>query len=68
MEATQKMKALVANLNTLKRNNQSRKAEIDALLEKVTSMEHGILDNILEPWLLDFKSEKRETTSTFFKM
>ena len=68
MEATQKMKALVADLNKLKSNNQSRKTDIDALLNKVVSMEHGILDNILEPWLLDFQKEKREFTSTFFKM
>ena len=68
MEATQKMKALVAELNKLKSTNQSRKTDIDALLHKVISMEHGILDNILEPWLLDVQKEKRAFTSTFFKM
>ena len=56
MEATQKMNALVADLNKLKSDNQSRKADIDALLEKVTSMEHEILDSILEPWY--FRSSK----------
>ena len=68
MEATQKMKALVADLNKLKSNNQSRKADIDALLDKVTSMEHEILDSILEPWYFDPQNEKRGSTSTFFKM
>ena len=53
MEATQKMKALVADLNKLKSNNQSRKVDIDALLDKVISMEHEILDSILEPWYFD---------------
>lgn len=68
MEATQKMKALVADLNKLKSNNRSRKADIDALLDKVTSMEHEILDNILEPWYFDARNEKSGSTSTFFKM
>ena len=53
MEATQKMKALVADLNKLKRHNQSRKADIDAILDKVNSMQHEILDSILEPWYFD---------------
>ena len=53
MEATQKMKALVADLNKLKSHNQSRNADIDALLDKVNSMEHEILDSILEPWYFD---------------
>ena len=68
MEATQKMSVLVADLNKLKSDNQSRKADIDALLEKVTSMEHEILDTILEPWYFDPQNEKRGSTSTFFKM
>ena len=68
MEATQKMSVLVADLNKLKSDNQSRKADIDALLDKVTSMEHEILDTILEPWYFDPQNEKRGSTSTFFKM
>ena len=53
MEATQKMKDLVADLNKLKNHNQSRKADIDVLLDKVNSMQHEILDSILEPWYFD---------------
>ncbi|MFC5591300.1 AAA family ATPase [Sporosarcina soli] len=68
MEATKKIKALVADLKNLKRNNQNRKAEINVLLDKVTSMEREILDTILEPWHFDSQHEKWGTTSTFFKM
>ena len=68
MEATQKMKALVADLNKLKSHNQSRNADIDVLLDKVTSMQHEILDRILEPSYLDNLNEKRWSTSIFFKM
>jgi len=68
MEATQKMKALVADLKKLQSNNQSRKADIDALLDKVTSMEHEILDSILEPWYFDAQNDKRGSASTFFNM
>ena len=68
IEATQKMKALVTDLKKLKSDNQSRKADIDVLLDKVISMEHEILDNILEPWYFDAQNEKRSSTSTFFKM
>jgi len=68
MEATQKMKALVADLKKLKSNNQSRKSDIDALLDKVISMEHEILNSILEPWYFDSQIDKRGSTSTFFNM
>ena len=68
MEATQKMKALVADLNKLKNHNQSRKADIDVLLDKVTAMQHEILDRILEPCYLDNLNENRWSTSIFFKM
>jgi len=68
MEATQKMKALVADLKKLQSNNQSRKADIDALLDKITSMEHEILDSILEPWYFDAQNDKRGSASTFFNM
>ena len=56
MEATQKMKALVADLNKLKKHNQSRDADIDPLLDKVKSMQQEILDSILEP--MDFDTLK----------
>jgi len=68
MEATQKMKALVGDLKKLQSNNQSRKADIDALLDKVTSMEHEILDSILEPWYFDAQNDNRGSASTFFNM
>lgn len=68
IEATQKMKALVADLNKLKSDNQSRKADIEVLLDKVISMEHEILDNVLEPWYFDPENEMRGSASTFFKM
>lgn len=68
MEATQKMMALVADLNKLKNHNESRKADIDVLLNKVTSMQHEMLDRILEPCYLDNLKEKSCSTSIFFKM
>ena len=68
MEATQKMKAIVADLNKLKSHNQSREDDIDVLLDKVTSMQHEILDRILEPCYFDNLNEKRWSTSVFFKM
>lgn len=68
MEATQKMMALVADLNKLKNHNESRKADIDVLLNKVTSMQHEMLDRILEPCYLDTLKEKSCSTSIFFKM
>ena len=68
MEATQKMKDLVADLIKLKNHNQSRKADIDVLLDKVTSMQHEMLDRILEPCYLDKPNESRWSTSIFFKM
>ncbi|MEK5148379.1 AAA family ATPase [Psychrobacillus sp. FSL K6-4615] len=68
MEATQKMMVLVADLNKLKNQNESRKADIDVLLNKVTSMQHEMLDRILEPCYLDNLKEKRCSTSIFFKM
>ena len=54
MEATQKMKALVADLNKLKKHNQSRSMDIDPILDKVKSMQQEILDSILEP--MDFEN------------
>ncbi|MFJ7827822.1 AAA family ATPase [Psychrobacillus sp. NPDC096623] len=68
MEATQKMKALMAELNKLKIHNQSRQADIDVLLNKVTSMQQEILDRILEPCHLDNLNEQSWSSSIFFKM
>ncbi|KAA0965519.1 ATPase [Sporosarcina sp. ANT_H38] len=72
MEATQKMKALVADLNKLKKHNQSRDADIDALLYKVNSMHQEILDSILEPMDFDTPNEKKAlekgSYGIFFKM
>lgn len=68
MEATQKMRALVADLNKLKIHHQSRQADIDVLLDKVTTMQHEILDRILEPCHLDKLNENRWSSSIFFKM
>ena len=72
MEATQKMKDLVAELNKLKKHNQSREAEIDALLYKVNSMHQEILDSVLEPMDFDNQSENKtidsESSGIFFKM
>ncbi|CAM3260491.1 AAA family ATPase [Filibacter tadaridae] len=68
MEATQKMAALVSDLNKLKSHNQSRKADIDVVLDKVTSIQHEVLNSIIEPWYLDAPNDKRASTSIFFKM
>ncbi|MEK5069918.1 AAA family ATPase [Sporosarcina sp. FSL K6-1508] len=72
MEATQKMKDLVAEMNKLKKHNQSREAEIDALLYKVNSMHQEILDSVLEPMDFDNQSENKtidsESSGIFFKM
>ncbi|SDN72863.1 MoxR-like ATPase [Psychrobacillus sp. OK028] len=68
MEATQKMKTLVAELNKLKIHHQSRQADIDVLLNKVTSMQQEILDRVLEPCHLDNLNEQRWSSSIFFKM
>ena len=54
MEATQKMKALVADLNKLKKHNQTRSMDIDPIRDKVKSMQQEILDRILEP--MDFEN------------
>ncbi|MCM3743524.1 AAA family ATPase [Sporosarcina luteola] len=68
MEATHKMKALVEDLKKLKSDYHSRKDDIDALLTKLTTMEHEILNNILEPWYFEARKEQKESASTFFKM
>ncbi|MCM3711098.1 AAA family ATPase [Sporosarcina luteola] len=52
MEATQKLKALVADLNKLSKHNESRKNDIDPVLSQLKSMQQEILDSILEP--IDF--------------
>ncbi|MFJ7936448.1 AAA family ATPase [Sporosarcina sp. NPDC096371] len=72
MEASQKMKALVADLNQLKIHNQSRDADIDALLYKVNSMLQEIIDSIIEPMDFDAPHEKkimeRDSYGIYFKM
>jgi MoxR-like ATPase len=60
MEATQKLKSLVADLNKLKKHNQSRDADIDSLLDKVKAMQQEILDSILEP--MDFGTTNEKST------
>ena len=60
MEATQKLKSLVADLNKLKKHNQSRDADIDSLLDKVKAMQQEILDSILEP--MDFGTASEKST------
>ncbi|MFS0577314.1 AAA family ATPase [Sporosarcina sp. 179-K 3D1 HS] len=55
MEATQKMKALIADLNKLKKHNESKIKDIDPILDKVKSMQQKILDSILEP--MDFENQ-----------
>ena len=66
MEANVKMKALLADLNQLKTHNQSRKADINGLIDKVTSMQHEILDRILDPYYFDAQNGKRKSTGVFF--
>ena len=66
MEATQKMKALVADLNKLKKHNQSRSMDIDPILDKVKSMQQEILDSILEP--MDFENPNDKSRDTVLKI
>ncbi|WP_438313002.1 AAA family ATPase [Sporosarcina sp. FA9] len=66
MEANVKMKALLADLNQLKTHNQSRKDDINGLIDKVTSMQHEILDRILDPYYFDAQNGKRQSTNVFF--
>ena len=58
MEATQKLKSLVADLNKLKKHNQSRDGDIDPLLDKVKVIQQEVLDSILEPMDIDTSSTK----------
>lgn len=68
MEATQKMNALVADMKTLKGHNKNRQMEIDVVLNKVTAMQHEMLDRMLEPWYFDVPHNESGSTSVFFKM
>lgn len=71
MEATQKMKALEAELNKLKGRYKGRDVEIDALLFKVKSMQQEILNVILEPMYLGALHDKRDiegSSGIHFKM
>lgn len=71
MEATQKMKALEADLNKLKACHEGRDVEIDALLIKLKSMQQEILNAILEPMYfgaLHGKKEIGESSGIHYKM
>lgn len=65
MEATQKFKSLVADLNKLKKHNQSRDTDIDSLLDKLKAMQQEILDSILEPMDFGAASEKSNVQMPF---
>lgn len=65
MEATQKLKALVADLNKLKKHNQSRDMDINPILDKVKSMQQEILDSILEPMDFDAPNERKAVEMPF---
>lgn len=60
MEATQKLKSLVADLNKLKKHNPSRDTDIDFLIDKMKAMQQEILDSILEP--MDFGTASEKST------
>jgi len=65
MEATQKLKSLVADLNKLKKHNQSRDEDIDPLLDKVKVIQQEVLDSILEPMDIDTSSTKSAVEMPF---
>ena len=65
MEATQKLKSLVADLNKLKKHNQSRDVDIDPLLDKVKVIQQKVLDSILEPMDIDASSTKSAVEMPF---
>ncbi len=58
MEATRKLKSLFADLNKLKKHNQSRDEDIDPLFDKVKAIQQEVLDGILEPMDIDTSSTK----------
>ncbi|MFD1926516.1 AAA family ATPase [Sporosarcina siberiensis] len=65
MEATQKLKSLVADLNKLKKHNQSRDKDIDPLLDKVKAIQQEVLDSILEPMDIDTSSTRSAVEMPF---
>jgi len=65
MEATQKLKSLVADLNKLKKHNQSRDGDIDPLLDKVKVIQQEVLDSILEPMDIETPSTKSAVEMPF---
>ena len=65
MEATQKLKSLVADLNKLKKHNQNRDVDIDPLLDKVKVIQQEVLDSILEPMDIDATSTKSTVEMPF---
>ncbi len=68
MEAAQKMQSIAAQLNELKKHDDNRTPEIDRVLDRVTSMQHEMLDRIMDPWYFDVNQGNKAPTSMFFKM
>ena len=65
MEATRKLKSLFADLNKLKKHNQSRDEDIDPLFDKVKAIQQEVLDGILEPMDIDTSSTKSAVEMPF---
>lgn len=71
MEATQKMDALVADLNKMKGYYEGRDVEIEALLSLVKSMQQEILNVMIEPMYfgaLNNQKEMEEGTGIYYKI
>ncbi|EGQ25735.1 regulatory ATPase RavA [Sporosarcina newyorkensis 2681] len=72
MEATQKMNNLLSTLNQLKEANQSRKSEIDEVLDKVKSMYQEIQNYTLDPAYFYHTGRKKDknvkSSGIFFRM
>lgn len=69
MEATQKMKAIEADINKLKTSRHGRDKEIDALLVKVRSMQQEILNSVLEPMYFEaFQDGIGGSTNAIYKI
>lgn len=69
MEATQKMKAIEADINKLKTSRHGRDKVIDALLVKVRSMQQEILNSVLEPMYFEaFQDGIGGSTNAIYKI
>lgn len=71
MEATQKIKALVADLYKMKGHYEGRDVEIEALLSKVKLMKEEILNVMIEPMYfgaLNNQKEMEEGTGIYYKI